>query len=150
MSWNYRNYRRKNKFHIAEQLKLIANSFESKELFMKNDIKIKTEDGVKIISSGRNTFNLRSSKCEIAFLRNDSKRCKHCRIIFKFFYNIINRSSHPTTNHSKYIKINIVSKNPVSADFQIRNNQNVDFNLHRKVTKMKYKGRPDQLGQHTN
>ena len=58
---------------------------------------IKTSDGVNLILSGGNNFNLRSSKCEITFLRNDSSRCKHCRLLIKKVYNIINRSSPPTT-----------------------------------------------------
>ena len=73
-----------------------------------------------------------------------------CRLLIKIFYNIINRSSPPTTNHFIYTKINIIAKNPVSADFAIQNNRNVNFNLRRKVTRMKNKERLDQLGQTTN
>ena len=71
---------------------------------------IMTDDGVKIISRGRNNFNIRSIKCGISFVSNISSRCKHCRPYIKKFYNIINRSSPPTANHSKYTKINIVAK----------------------------------------
>ena len=61
------------KFYITEQLRVIANSFESKELFMMDDTMksiflgtgIMTDDGVKVISRGENNFNLRSSKCEM-------------------------------------------------------------------------------------
>ena len=61
------------KFYIAEQLRLIANSFESKELYIMDDIMksifsgngIKTDDRVNIFSSNGNNFNLRSSKCEV-------------------------------------------------------------------------------------
>ena len=59
-----------------------------------------TDDGVKIISRGGNNINLRSSKCEISFLSNDSSRCKHCIPYIKKFYDIIHGSSPPTTNHS--------------------------------------------------
>ena len=59
-----------------------------------------TDDGVKIISRGGNNVNLRSSKCEISFLSNDSSRCKHCIPYIKKFYNTINGYSPPTTNHS--------------------------------------------------
>ena len=56
-----------------------------------------TDDGVKIISRGGNNFNLRTSKCEMSSVSNVSSRCKHCRPHIKKFYNIINRSSPPTT-----------------------------------------------------
>ena len=53
------------KFYITEQLRVIANSFESKELFMMDDTMksiflgtgIMTDDGVKIISRGGNIKN---------------------------------------------------------------------------------------------
>ena len=145
------------KFYIAEQLRVTANSSESKELFMMDDTMksifsgtgIITNDGVKIISRGGNNFNLRSSKCEMSFVSNVSSRCKHCRPHIKKVYNIIHRSSPPTTNHSKYTKINIIAKNPVSADFEIRNIRNVNFNLRRKVTRIKNKERLERFGQTT-
>ena len=48
------------KFYIAESLRVIANSFESKEFFINDNIMksifsgtgIKSDDGVKLISSG--------------------------------------------------------------------------------------------------
>ena len=54
LNWN------RDPFHIAEQLRVIANSSESKELFMMDDTMksifsgtgIMTDDGVKIISRG--------------------------------------------------------------------------------------------------
>ena len=145
-------------FYIAEQLRIIANSFESKELFMNDDIMesifsgtgIKTDDGVKIISSGGNNYYLCSSKCEMSFLSNDSSCCKHCRLLIKKCYYIINRSSLSTTIHSKNVNINVITKNPVSSDFEIQNNRNINFNLHRKVTRVKNKERLEQLGQTTN
>ena len=70
----------------------------------------------------------------MSFLSKDDSHCKHCRPLIKKFYNVINSPSHPTTNHSKYININISAKNSVSADFEIRNNRNVNFNIRRKVT----------------
>ena len=144
-------------FYIAEQLRVIANSFESKELFMINNIMksvfsetgIITDDGVKIISRGGNNFNQRSSKCKMSFVINVSSRCKHCRLHIKKFYNIIHRSSPPTTNHSKYTRIYVIAKNPVSADFEIRNIRNVNFNLRRKVTRIKNKERLERFGQIT-
>ena len=138
-------------------MRVIANSFVSKELFMINDIMesifsesgIITDEGAKIISRGENNFNLRSSECEMSFVSNVSSRCKHCRPHIKKVYNIIHRSSPPTTNHSKYTKINIIAKNPVSADFEIRNIRNVNFNLRRKVTRIKNKDRFARFGQTT-
>ena len=62
----------------------------------------------------------------------------------------IYRSSLSTTIHSKYININVIAKNPVSSDFEIRNNRNINFNLRRKVTRVKNKERLEQLGQTTN
>ena len=108
---------------------------------------IMTDDGVKIISRGGNNFNLRSSKCEMSFVSNDRLRCKHCRPHIKKFYNIINRSSPPTTNYSKPTKINIITKNLVSADFEIRIIRNVNFNLRRKVTRIKTRKDLDVLGK---
>ena len=142
------------KFYIAEQLRIIANSIESKELFMMDDtIKsifpgtdIMPGDGVKIISRGGNNFNLRSSKYEISVVSNVSSRCKDCRPHIKTFYNIINRSFPLATNHSKYKNINIIAKNPVSADFEKRNIRNVNFNLRRKVTRIKNKERRERFG----
>ena len=105
-----------------------------------------TDDGAKIISRSGNNFNIRSSKCEMSFVSNVSSRCKHCRPHIKKFYNIINISSPPTTNHSKYTKINIIANNPVSANFEIRNIQNINFNLRRKVTRIKKKERLERFG----
>ena len=96
-----------------------------------------TDDGVKIISIGGNNFNLRSSKCEMSFVKNVSSRCKHCRPHIKKFYNIINRSSSST---------NIIAKNPVSADL-IRNIRNVNFNLRRKLTRIKTRKELNVLGK---
>ena len=81
------------KFYIAEQLRVTANSSESKEFFMMDDTMksifsgtgIITNDGIKIISRGGNNFNLRSSKCEMPFVSNVSSRCKHCRPHIKKF-----------------------------------------------------------------
>ena len=108
-----------------------------------------TDDGVKIISRSGNNFNLRSSKCEMSFVSNVSSRCKHCRPHIKKFYNIINISSPQTTNHSKYTKINIIAKNSVSANFEIRNIQNINFNLRSNVRRIKNKKRLEYFGQNT-
>ena len=108
-----------------------------------------TDGGVKIISRGGNNFNQRSSKCKMSFVINVSSHCKHCRLHIKKFYNIIHRSSPPTTNHSKYTRIYVIAKNPVSADFEIRNIRNVNFNLRRKVTRIKNKERLERFGQIT-
>ena len=105
-----------------------------------------TDDGVKIISRGGNNFNLRSSKYEISVVSIVSSRCKDCRPHIKTFYNIINRSFPLATNHSKYTNINVIAKNPVSADFEIRNIRNVNFNLRRKVTRIKNKERRERFG----
>ena len=85
----------------------------------------------------------------MSFVSNVSSRCKHCRPHIKKFYNTINRSSPPTTNHSKYTNINVIAKNPVSADFEMRNIRNVNFNLRRKVTRIKNKERLERVGQTT-
>ena len=151
LNWN------RDPFHIAEQLRVIANSSESKELFMMDDTMksifsgtgIMTGDGVKIISRGGNSLNLRSSKCEISCVSNVSSRCKHYRLYIKKFYNIMNRSSPPTTNHSKDTNINVIAKKSVSADFDIRNIRNANLNLRRKVTRIKNKKRLERFGQTT-
>ena len=83
----------------------------------------------------------------MSFVSNVSSRCKHCRPHIKKVYNIIHRSSPPTTNHSKYTKINIIAKNPVSADFEIRNIRNINFNIRRKVTKIKIRKDLNVLGK---
>ena len=86
----------------------------------------------------------------MSFLSNDSSRCKYWKPLIKKFYNIINTYSSPTTNHSKYTNINVIAKHSVSADFELRNNRNINFNLRRKHTRMKNKERLEQLGQTTN
>ena len=110
---------------------------------------IMTDDGVKIISRGGNNFNIRSSKYEISFVSNVSSYCKHCRLHIKKFCNLIDRSSPPTTNHSKYTNMNIIANNHVSADFEMRNIRNVNFNLCRKVTNIKNKDRLERFWQTT-
>ena len=45
--------------------------------------------------------------------------------------------------------INVIAKNPVSADFEIRKIRNVNFNLRRKVTRIKNKERLERFGQTT-
>ena len=105
-----------------------------------------TDDGVKIISRGDNNFNLRSSKCEILFVINASS---HCKSYIKKFYNIMNRSSPPTAKHSKYAKIDIIAKNPVSTAFEIRNIRNANFNLRSNVRRIKNKKRLECFGQNT-
>ena len=61
-----------------------------------------TDSGVKIISRGRNNVNIRSSECEISFVINVSSHYKHCKPHIEKFYNIINRSSPPTTNYQSF------------------------------------------------
>ena len=55
--------------------------------------KIKTDDGVNMISNGDNNCILHSSKCEFSFLNKDYPLCKHCRPLINKLYNTINSIS---------------------------------------------------------
>ena len=87
-------------------------------------IGIKTIDGVNIIEDTDGVFNLRTSKYDVHFSNNDiydtlNPRYKSCRFLSMKMKKKVNNLTPPSSNISKFSRIDSISANPVTSNIEI-------------------------------
>ena len=87
-------------------------------------IVIKTIDGVSIIEDTGGVLNLRTSTYDVHFSNKDiydtlSPRYKSCRFLSMKMKKKLNNLTPPSSNISKFSKIDSISANPVKSNIKI-------------------------------
>ena len=160
------------KLYIAESLRMNATFYETdaslkingllpqNDLIKKKEIMssiftgigIKTIDGVSIIEDSDGVFNVRSSKCDVHFPNNDmydtlSPRCKSCRLLSVKMKKKLSKLTPPSSNISKFSRIDSISTNPVKSNIEICRLRKQNAKLRRKMARLMNAQRLKKEGQ---
>ena len=108
-----------------------------------------------MIEDSDGVFNLRSSKCDVYFSNNDiyatlSPSCKSCRFLSMKMKKKLNSLTSPSSNISKFSRIDSISANPVKSNIESYRLRQQIVNLRRKMARLANTQRLKKEGQTIN